>query len=153
MTQHQRVTFTQGREVIEHSIRYLTRIRDALDALHEGDHGERVKMLLNSVEADQRNLLGSIERLLEDSSDKVLDTYAQYTVELPGAIEPAEQPLTTLGLIQWLERSNRPLQKMFAQLAQKGDNAEAGDVFGGIARQVEEHDKRLSKEYQRTEDL
>jgi hypothetical protein len=110
-------------------------------------------MLLNSVEVDQRNLLGSIERLLEDSSDKVLDTYAQYTVELPGEIGPADEPLTTLGLIQWLERSNRPLQEMFAELAEKGDCAEADDVFAGIARQVEEHDKRLSKEYQRTEDL
>lgn len=153
MTQHERVTFTRGREVIEHSIQYLTRIRDALDELHSRDHGERVKMLLNSFEVEQRNLLGSIERYLEDAPDKVLRTYSQYTVELPAETEPAAEPLDSLGLVQWLEGCNRPLHEMFAELAEKRDSDEVAEVFAGIAEQIDAHDRRLSKEYQRSEDL
>jgi hypothetical protein len=153
MARHQHVTFTRGHEVLEYAIRYLSGVRDALDELSERDHGERVKMLLNSVEAEQRNLLGAIERMLEDASDKVRNVYAQYTVEMPTEIEPPEEPLTTLGLIQWLEGQNRPVQALFAELADNRDSEEASEVFGGIAQQLESHNMRLSKEYQRTEDL
>jgi hypothetical protein len=153
MTQHERATFTRGREVIEHSVRYLTEVRDVLDELRERDLDERVAMLLNSVEVEQRNLLGAIERLLDDASDQVLGTYAQYTVELPVEIGMPELPLTTLGLVQWLEGVNRPLQDLFAALAEKGDSQEAAEAFAALAGQVEAHSRRLSMEYQRMEDL
>lgn len=153
MTKHEHVTFSRGEEVIEHAIRYLTWIQDVLDDLREHAHGERVKMLLNSVAVEQRELLGSLERLLEDTSQKVLGTYTQYTVEMPAEVVPPDEPLTTLGLIQWLQTYNSHLQEMFAELAQKGDSEEAGEAFAGIAQQVEAHERRLSKEYQRTEDL
>ena len=153
MARHQQVTFHTGEEILEFAIRYLTRIRDMLDELSEAEHGERVKMLLASVEAEHRNVLGSIERVLEGASDKVRNVYAQYTVEMPTEIEPPADPLTTLGLIQWLENLNNPVQSMFAELSGNEDSEEAGEVFGGIAQQIEAHNMRLSKEYQRTEDL
>lgn len=153
MDRHEHVTFTSGHDVIEHAIRYLTRIRDALDELQERDHGERVKMLLDSVEVDQRNLLGSLERLLENTSRKALNTFTQYTVELPTEIEMPEEPLTTLGLVQWLQEYNHHLQQMFTKISENQDSEEASNVFAGVAQQVESHDRRLSKEYQRTEDL
>ncbi len=153
MTQHKRYTYTSGREVIEHSVQYLTRIRDILDELREADHDERTKMILNSVEVEQRNFVGSIERFLEDAPEKVLRTYAQYTVELPEEIERPAEPLDSLGLIQWLERYNGYLHNMYAELSEKGDSKEVAEVFAGIAQQVESHDRRLSKEYQRSQDL
>ena len=153
MARHQQVTFHRGEEILEFSIRYLTRIRDILDELSQGEHQERVKMLLASVEAEQRNLLGSIERVLEDTSDKVRNVYAQYTVEIPAEIEPPADPLTTLGLIQWLEGLNDPVRSMFKELSENEDAEEADEVFGSIAQQIEAHNMRLSKEYQRTEDL
>lgn len=152
MTQHERVTFTQGRDVIEHAISYLTTVGELLDTLRERQHDERVNMLLASVSVEQRNLLGALERLLEDTSGKVLDTYTQYTVELPRPQAPSGE-LTTLTLIQWLEGHNGSLQAVFAELAEKRDSEEVADVFAGIAGQLEAHDRRLSKEYQRMQDL
>lgn len=154
MSQHERVTFTQGREVIEHALRHLGRIRDVIDDLRgRSDHPERVRMLLESVEVEQRNLLGAVARLLEDGSRKALDTYAQYTVELPMSVGEPEEPLTTLSFVQWLERQNGFLYSTFAELADKGDNEEASQMFRGLADQVQSHERRLSKEYQRLEDL
>lgn len=153
MTQHKRDTYVDGREVIQRAIDYLKRIRDVLDQERERDHPERVKLLLNSVEVEQRNLLGSIERFLEDAPDKVLHTYAQYILELPMDVEPPEQPLTTLGLVQWLQRVNNRLYEEFAELSQKYDSDEQMTAFRGIADQVQAHERRLSKEYQRFEDL
>lgn len=153
MSHHERVTFSSGSEAIEHGIRYLTWLRDALEDLGGRDHDLRVKMLLDSVTVEQRNLLGAIERFLEDAPDKALRTYAQYAVELPAQIEPAPEPLDSLALIQWLERHNQYLQSMFAELSKRGDAGEAADMFAGIAQQIESHDRRLSKEYQRSQDL
>lgn len=153
MSKHEHITFTRGREVIEHAVRYLTEIREALDELQSRDHGEREEMLLRSVEAEHRNLLGSVERLLEDSSDKVLETYVQYTVEMPTEVELPEEPLTNLGLVQWLESYNRPLFEMFKELSEKRDSEQMSEAFAGLATQVEAHERRMSKEYQRTEDL
>jgi hypothetical protein len=110
-------------------------------------------MLLRSVAVEQRNLLGALERFLDDLPANVADTYAQYTVELPATVEPPDDdPLTTLGLVRWLERQNRPLHATFAELAGK-ESGEVAEVLGGIAAQVEAHDRRLSTEYQRLEDL
>ena len=153
MAKHEHVTFSSGRDLIEHGIRYLTWTRDALDELRERDHEQRVRMLLESVEVEQRNLLGSLERLLEDTSRKALNTYTQYSVELPTEVVLPDEPLTTLGLVKWLQEYNNHLQEMFAKLAENEDSEEASNVFGGIAQQIEAHDRRLSKEYQRTEDL
>ena len=154
MSAHERVTFTQGREVIEHAVRHLSRVRDVLSDLREqDDHDERVAMFLDSVEVEQRNLLGALSRLLDDGAPKVLEAYAQYSVELPADIDPPkEDPLTTLGLLQWLTGQNDYVRNTFAELAEKGDE-EAKRVFASIADQVEGLDKRLAKEYQRTEDL
>jgi hypothetical protein len=153
MSQHERVTFTQGREVLEHAIRFLRMVDDALEDLRDQQQSERVTLLLNSVTKEQRALTGSVERYLDDVADKVLDTYAQYTVELPVRVEPSEEPLTALGLIQWLVRLNAHLYEMFAELARSAPTSEIGEVFDGLAKQVQGHDRRLSKEYQRFEDL
>lgn len=154
MSAHERVTFSQGREVIEHAVRHLSRVRDVLSDLREqDDHDERVAMFLDSVEVEQRNLLGALARLLDDGAPKVLEAYAQYTVELPADIDPPEEdPLTTLGVLQWLTGQNDYVRNTFAELAEKGEE-EAKRVFASIADQVEGQDKRLAKEYQRTEDL
>jgi hypothetical protein len=156
MTQHQRDTYIDGREILERAVRHLTQICDILAQAHEREQSERVRMLLNSVELEQRSLLGSIERYLDDAPEKILNTYAQYTVELPSDVEPPKDPLTTLGVTQWLLQQNGLLQEVFTELAEKGEKANTDErriVFGGIAQQLESHDRRLSKEYQRFEDL
>jgi hypothetical protein len=156
MTQHQRDTYIDGREILKRAARHLSQIRDILDDALEQEPSERVKMLLTSVELEQRNLLGAVERYLDDAPTKILNTYAQYTVEIPSDVEPPEEPLTTLGLAQWLQRQNGLLQAMFAELADKGEKANADErrvVFGGLAAQLESHNRKLSKEYQRFEDL
>lgn len=152
MEHHERATFNRADEVIEQGIAHLRRVGEALERLAGLDHGERVRLLLTSVEVEQRNLLGSLERLLEDLPDKVAETYAQYTVELPHTVELPETPVTTLSLTQWLEQQNGALRDTFAELADKV-GGDAGEIFAGIAEQVDAHDRRLSKEYQRTEDL
>lgn len=153
MAQHERVTFSLGREVIEHAIDYLRKIEDALEDLRDAAESERVAMLLNSVTKEQRALVGGVERYLEDASDKVLDTYAQYAIELPRHVEAPEAPVTSLALIQWLVRMNSQLHDMFAELARSAPGAEIGEVFAALAEQIQSQDRRLSKEYQRFEDL
>jgi hypothetical protein len=153
MAQHERVTFTQGREVIEHAVAYLRKIEDVLEDLRDSAESERVAMLLTSVTKEQRALVGGVERYLEDASDKVLGTYAQYTIELPRDVDGPEAPVTSLVLIQWLVRMNSHLHDMFAELARSAPGAEIAEVFAGLAEQIQSQDRRLSKEYQRFEDL
>jgi hypothetical protein len=156
MTRHQRDTYIDGHEILVRAVRHLSQIRDILDRARERESSERVRMLLNSMELEQRNLLGAIERYREDAPDKLLNTFAQYTVEVPSDIDPPEEPLTTLSVTQWLLRQNGLLHAMFKELTEKGEKGndqERRDVWGGIAQQLEAHERRLSKEYQRFEDL
>jgi hypothetical protein len=85
--------------------------------------------------------------------DKVLDTYAQYTIELPAEFAPLPDSPTTLDLTQWVARYNGALLDTFAELADTGEPGEISEVFAGIAAQIQSHGRRLSKEYQRLEDL
>jgi hypothetical protein len=153
MTRHQRATFTRGGEVIEHAVQYLKGIRDVLDDLRGENHGDRVAMFLNVIEVQERELIGALERFLDDVPDKVLDTYAQYTIELPAEFAPLPDSPTTLDLTQWVARYNGALQETFAELGDTGEPGEIADVFAGIAAQIQSHERRLSKEYQRFEDL
>lgn len=153
MTQHQRVTFTQGREVLEHAVDYLRSIVEVLEALKDQPHADRAALFLSSVLDEQRALLDAIDRFVDDAPAKAMDTYAQYVVELPGDLDPPPEPLDNLGLLQWLVGRNRHLDDTFTELAGTAATREIGEVFAGIARQVQAHDRRLSKEYQRMEDL
>lgn len=153
MSQHQRATFTRGGEVIEHTLHYLRRIADIIDDVRQQNHPERVGMLLDSTELEQRELIGALERLLDDAPEKVMETYAQYTVELPAEIQPPPDPPSTLDLVQWLSRYNSAVYDTFVELAETGDGGAISEVFGGIAEQVQAHERRLSMEYQRLEDL
>jgi hypothetical protein len=110
-------------------------------------------MLLDAFEAEQRNLLGAIERYADDAPQKVLDTFITYAVEVPDASNPPAAPLTTLGLTQWLLGLNQHLIGTFQELADTAATGEARDAFGALAAQVQAHDRKLSKEYQRFEDL
>ncbi|MDZ7670899.1 MAG: hypothetical protein U5Q16_16300 [Gammaproteobacteria bacterium] len=152
MSQHEQATFTQGGDVIEHTVNYLRRIADVIDDVRQQDNSERVGMLLDCAELEQRELIGALERLLDDAPQKVMETYAQYTVELPAEIQ-APDVQSTLDLIQWLSRYNSAVHETFTELAETADGGEITEVFGGIAEQIQAHEQRLSKEYQRLEDL
>ncbi len=153
MKHHERVTFNQGRDILEHSIDYLKHVNGLLEATAERDHGERERMLLESFRIEQRNLLGALERYLEDAPEKLLDTYSQYAVELPAELAGPEEPISTLSLTQWVMALNQHLVSLFAELAGSGKNAALRDIFAALAEQVQAHDRRLAKEYQRFEDL
>jgi hypothetical protein len=153
MTQHTRTSFARAGEVLEHAIDYLIRIRDQLDALSDGELTERARMLVDAFAIEQRNLLGALERYAEDASDKVLDTFINYSVELPNPTEGPQSPLTTLGLTQWLLGCNQHLVNVFGELAESAAIAEAREAFAAMFGQLQAHDRRLSKEYQRFEDL
>jgi hypothetical protein len=153
MTQHKRTTFSQARDILEHSVDYLRQIRDLLDDARSQASSDRVAMLLQTFETEQRNLLGALERYLEDAPKRVLDAYTQYSVELPESLTGPEDPLSTLTLTQWLLRLNQHLIDMFAELGATAPSTEAREIFAAMANQVESHDRRISKEYQRFEDL
>lgn len=153
MKQNERSTFSRTIEVVEHGIDYLKRVRDVLSSLRDGEHPERVTMLLDSFELEHRNLLGAIERYREDADDRLLQTYAQYTVLLPVEMSEPDRPLTTLSLMTWLQRLNQPLASMFRELAETAKTPDLREAFAALADQVESHERKLSKEYQRLEDL
>jgi rubrerythrin len=153
MKHHERVTFNQGQEILQHSVDYLRHVNDQLDAVAEREHPERVRMLLESYRIEQRNLLGAIERFQEDAPDRVLNTYSQYSVELPAELAGPEEPLSTLTLTRWLMALNQHLVSMFTELADSGKTEALRGIFATLSNQVQAHDRRLSKEYQRFEDL
>lgn len=153
MSRHQRATFTRGGEVIEHAVQYLKGIRDVLDDLRGEQHPQRVVMFLNVVEVQQRELIGALERFMDDVPDKVLNTYAQYTIELPAEFAGLPDSPTTLDITHWVSRYNGALLNTFAELADTGEPGDITEVFAGIAAQIQSHERRLSKEYQRMEDL
>ncbi len=153
MKHHERVTFNQGREILQHSVDYLSHINEQLDGAAEREHPERVRMLLESYRIEQRNLLEAIERYLEDAPDKVLNAYSAFAAELPAELAGPEEPLSTLSLTQWLMALNQHLVSMFTELADSGKNDALRNIFATLSDQVQAHDRRLSKEYQRFEDL
>ena len=110
-------------------------------------------MLLSSFEADQRNLLAALERYVEDAADKVSDTYISYYSPLPEEVSVPDDPLTTLSLTLWLEEMNQHLIDVFSELAATAVSADVKEAMTALANMVQAHDRRLSKEYQRGEDL
>src|SRR6056297_3516902 len=153
MTQHQRYTYSRGSEVIDYIIGYLKHIRDVLDELREDDQAQRVAMLLTTMETEHRNLLGSFERIRSDAPEQALETYSQYIVELPRDVGRPEEPVTTVGLLRWLQGLNGHLYQTLKDLGEKEDAEEAAEMFSGMALKVESHERTLSKEQQRFEDL
>ena len=153
MKKHQRVTFSQVSDHFEHAIQYLNHILVMLDGLREQDLTDRVELLLSSYEIEQRKLLGAIERYVEDADDRLMNTYAQNAVELPAELDGPEAPLTTLSLTRWLQSINQHLVSLFHELAETSRSADRRGAFEAMTRQIEAHERKLSKEYQRFEDL
>jgi len=153
MKQHQRVTFGQVNDIFEHSIDYLKHVVGMLDGLRTRDLSERVDMLLTSYEAEQRSLLGAIERYVDDADERLLNTFAQYAVELPAELGGPEEPLSTLTLTRWLQGLNQHLVVLFRELASTSRSVDLRGVFEALTHQIESHERKLSKEYQRFEDL
>lgn len=153
MTKHKRVTFSQVNDILEYAIDYLQHVVELLDRLRERDLSDRVEMLLNSYEIEQRNLQGSIERYVEDADERLLNTYSQYSVELPEPPEAPEEPLTTLTLTRWLQSLNQQPVTLFHELAQNSRSADVRGALDSLAGHIESHERRMSKEYQRFEDL
>lgn len=153
MTQHTKTAFSRAGEVLEHAIGYLARVGDLLDEARGQEHPDRVRMLLDAFELEHRNLLGALERYADDAPAKVLDTFVQFSAEVPESLAGPEAPLTTLGLTQWLQGRNQHLVKIFGELAETATAPEVREAFAAMSKQVVGHEKRLSKEYQRFEDL
>lgn len=154
MTRHKHHTYQTGQQVIEHAVRHLRATADALEELAGRNNGARLQMLLDSIVPEERNLLGAVERVLEDGADKLLNTYTQYTVEMPTEFDPPDgERLDGLEVIQWLDSLHKPLREMFEELADNRDSEEASEAYAALAQQLESHEMRLSKAYQRTEDL
>jgi hypothetical protein len=153
MDKHTRSAFSRIGDVLEHSIEYLSRVAEQLEKARPRELPERVRMLLSSFEADQRNLLAALERYVEDAADKVSDTYISFYSPLPEEVSVPEDPLTTLSLTLWLEEMNQHLIDVFTELAATAASADVKEAMTALADMVQAHDRRLSKEYQRGEDL
>lgn len=153
MTKHQRLTFSQVNDILEYAIDYLKHVIELLDRLRERDLPDRVEMLLTSFEIEQRNLQGAMERYVEDADERLLNTYAQYSVELPEPPDAPEEPLTTLTLTRWLQNLNQQPVTLFHELAQNSRSVDVRGALDSLAGHIESHERRLSKEYQRFEDL
>jgi len=153
MAQHTRTAFSRVGEVLEHAIDYLSRVGDQLEKIGKGELPERVRMQLDSFALDQRKLHAALEEYADDAPEKVTGTFINYSIELPDELAAPEQPLDTLGLTQWLEDLNQHLIDVFSELAATGATADVREAMGALASRVGAHVRRLSKEYQRFEDL
>lgn len=153
MDKHTRSAFSRIGEILEHSIEHLSRVGAQLERARPRELPERVRMLLSSFESDQRKLLAALELYVEDVPARVSDTYVNFYSPLPEEIVGPQDPLTTLSLTQWLEEMNQHLIDVFGELASTAASVEAREAMTGLANMVQAHDRRLSLEYQRGEDL
>lgn len=153
MSKHHRTSFARAGDLLEQSVAYLGAICEALNALDVPTHSERVRLLLASFLIEERNLHGALERYADDLDTAAAETFVNYSVELPEVAPPSAAPLTTLELTRWLEGLDAQLAALFAELAGTAANTALREAFAGLAAQLDAHDRRLSKEYQRFEDL
>ena len=153
MRPNERVTMSQIGEVLAHSVRYLQHVNETLRGLLESADSERVRMLLKAFELEQRSLRAAIESYQEDASDRVLGRFVNFSAELPASIAGPESAGTTLGVTEWLVEVNKHLHELFSEVAGTVAVEEVCMALKGLADQVEAHERKLSKEYQRFEDL
>lgn len=152
MRPNERITMSRISDVLDHAIAYLQHINELIESEQAAGHSERVQMLLNAYALEQRTLTGAIERYLEDAPDRVLGTYVNFTVELPSSIGGLASD-STLALTEWLVGVNQHLQALFSEVAGSVSAGEVRTAFEGLTSQIENHERKLSKEYQRFEDL
>ncbi len=152
MRPNERVTMSRISEVLDHAIAYLRHINELIASEQAAAHSERVQMLLNAYALEQRALTGAIERYLEDAPDPVLGTFINFSVELPASIGGLASD-STLALTEWLVGVNQHLHALFSEVAGSVSASEVRAAFEGLANQIETHERKLSKEYQRFEDL
>jgi hypothetical protein len=153
MRPNQRVTMSQIGEVLDHAIEYLKHVNEVLAREEEAATSERVRMLLTAFGQAQQALTSAIERYQEDASDRVLGRFINFSAELPAAIAGPESADTTLAVTEWLIGVNGHLVDLFSEVADSVNVEDVKTAFTGLANQIETHERKLSKEYQRFEDL
>jgi len=153
MRPNERIAMNQIGDVLDHAIRYLQHVNEVIESEKAGEPVERVRMLLDAFAIEQRALSGALERYQEDASDRVLGRYINFTAELPAAIAGPVSADTTLAITEWLIGVNKHLYDLFDEVAANVNADDVRTAFAGLARQIESHERKLSKEYQRFEDL
>lgn len=153
MRPNERVTMSQISEVLEHAIRYLQHINEVIDSALESASTERVRMLLGAFKLEQQALTSAIERYQEDAPERVLGRFVNFSAELPATIAGPESADSTLAVTEWLVGVDKHLQDLFSEVAGSVNVEEVRTALTALADQVETHERKLSKEYQRFEDL
>ncbi len=153
MRPNQRVTMSQIGEVLDHAIDYLRHLNEVLAEAQANAASERVRMLLNAFGLEQRGLTEAIERYQEDASDRVVGRFINFSTELPAEVAGPDSTDTTLSVTEWLLGANKHLADLFGEVAGSVNVEDVQTAFTGLANQIETHERKLSKEYQRFEDL
>lgn len=152
MDHEERATFQTCTEVLEHSIDYVKSVRDALDALREIDHGERIGEMLEEIELEERRLLGALERYLEDVDGGAFQTYEQFMVPLPKTLPEAE--IASIDdAARWAYACNEPLITRFQELAETAATDELAEAFQSLVDLVRNADKRITTAYDGLKDI
>jgi hypothetical protein len=153
MRPNERVAMTRIGEVLDHAVRYLQHVNEIIHSQLESAPTERVRMLLGAFELEQRALTGAIERYQEDAEERVLGRFVNFSVELPAAIAGPDSNDSTLAVTEWLVGVNTHLHDLFSEVAGSVNVEDVRTALTGLADQIETHERKLSKEYQRFEDL
>lgn len=153
MPHRKRITFTQGQEILEHAIEYLEAVSDCLADLARRGLPERERMLLDAFASEHAKLTEALARYLEDAPPAALGTFSQFNCELPAAPSPPPEEISTLSLTQWLIAANQELVNACESIAANAASEEQRQAFEALSELVRTHDRTLSKEYQRFEDL
>lgn len=153
MRAKERVTMSQVSEVLDHALDYLRHINELIESQRQSAPSQRVEMLLTAFAGEQRGLVDAIERYLEGATDRVLNTFVNFSAELPAAVTGPVTADSTLGVTQWLVGADKHLYDLFDKVAGTTGAEEVQIALRGLADQVEAHERKLSKEYQRFEDL
>jgi rubrerythrin len=154
MAHRERNTYLRDDEIIERARAYLGDVQRVLEERSRDDReSERVRMILDVFASQQRRLVDSIERFAEDLPDNARDTYSQYVLDVPEHAPALPQPVAADDLTSWLLKANQSVHDMFRELAEKAENPPIGQLFGGLASQIDGHNRRISQETNRFRDL
>ncbi len=153
MPHRKRITFSRGEEFLDHAVACLQAIGDSLAGLKSRPLAAREGMLLDAYARQHAQLTEALRRYLEDAPQAALGTWSQFACELPEQPVPPPEALSTLSLTQWLLAANQELIEAFEYVATNASSEEQRQAFETLAEQIRTHDRTISKEYQRFEDL
>lgn len=146
-----RTTFLPGREVIERAREHLLKACDGLRNAPRPDL--RSTLLCDVLESLQQELAEAMGRFEEIAPSALLETQAQYTIEVPTGLEVPPPCASGEESLRWALALADSLRSAFDELGESSQNDHLAETYRGFATLVEGFEERISQLEQGLRDL